>query len=76
MMDMEKRKTQYRVMFRDIYNWLLATCEIEDKNREFFIATANEMVKLSGDGYDPLRNALLMAVYGEMDRLAREAKMP
>ncbi len=76
MVDMEKRKTQYRVMFRDVYNWLLATCEISNKDEKFFIATAKEMVKLSENGYDPLRNALLMAVYSEMDRLAQEAKQP
>ena len=36
-----------------------------------FITAAREMVKLSDAG-DPLKNSLLLAVYGEYERIARE----
>ncbi len=69
-MDINERKAQVKAIFRDACNWWLANCDL-DMSEQFFINAAREMVKLSDAG-DPLKNSLLLAVYGEYERIARE----
>ena len=69
-MDINERKAQVKAIFRDTYNWWLAYCDL-DMTEQFFITAAREMGKLSDAG-DPLKNSLLLAVYGEYERIARE----
>lgn len=75
-MDMKARKKKYKRTFNEAYQWLLDNCEYEHKDRNYFIRVAREMVTLSDGGEDALRNAILIAIYSEFDRLAAEELKP
>ncbi len=76
MVDKKAKKKTYKIAFNTAYQWLLANCDLDHKDRNFFTRTAHEMVVLSDGGTDALLNALLIAVYSEFDRRAAEELKP